>query len=92
MSCVITLCYLYARKDYVMEREAKSGKGYCDYLFLPKKTGKPAITLELKVDVSCQAALAQIKEKNYMEKARRYTQDILLVGISYNRVEKNITV
>ena len=85
MSCVITLCYLYARKDYVMEREAKSGKGYCDYLFLPQKTGKPAITLELKVDVSCQAALAQIKEKNY-------TQDILLVGISYNRVEKNITV
>ncbi len=54
---------MYARKDYVMEREAKSGKGYCDYLFLPKKTGKPAITLELKVDVSCQAALAQIKEK-----------------------------
>ena len=83
MSCVITLCYLYARKDYVMEREAKSGKGYCDYLFLPQKTGKPAITLELS---------SQIKEKNYMEKARRYTQDILLVGISYNRVEKNITV
>ncbi len=47
MSCVITLCYLYARKDYVMEREAKSGKGYCDSLFLPKKSDKPAIILDL---------------------------------------------
>lgn len=37
LSCVITLCYLYARKDFNVEREAKSGKGYCDYLFLPKK-------------------------------------------------------
>lgn len=33
LSCVITLCYLYARKEYRMEREKKSGKGYCDYFF-----------------------------------------------------------
>jgi hypothetical protein len=36
LSCVITLCYLAARDRYIVEREAKSGKGYCDYLFLPK--------------------------------------------------------
>lgn len=28
LSCVITLCYLAAREDYYVEREAKSGKGY----------------------------------------------------------------
>ena len=36
LSCVVTLCYLYARKDYRIEREEKSGKGFCDYLFYPK--------------------------------------------------------
>jgi len=87
MSCVITLCYLYARKDYQIEREAKSGKGYCDYLFLPKKSEKPAIILELKVDDTCESAMAQIKEKNYIQRAEQYGE-ILLVGISYNKKDK----
>ena len=88
LSCVITLCYLYARRDYYIEREAKSGKGYCDYLFLPKKSGKPAIILELKVDDTCAVAIDQIKKKNYIAKAKEYAKDILLVGISYNKTIK----
>lgn len=88
LSCVVTLCYLYARKDYYVEREAKSGKGYCDYLFLPKKSGRPAIILELKVDDTCAAALDQIKERNYIAKAREYAREILLVGISYDKTKK----
>lgn len=63
LSCVITLCYLYARKDYIIERELKCGKGYCDYIFFPKKKGKPAIILELKVGSSSEQAIAQMKEK-----------------------------
>lgn len=88
LSCVVTLCYLYARKDYYVEREAKSGKGYCDYLFLPQKSGRPAIILELKVDDTCAAALDQIKERNYIAKAREYAREILLVGISYDKTKK----
>ena len=84
LSCVITLCYLYARNDYQVEREAKSGKGYCDYLFLPKKKGKPAIILELKVQDSCEGAISQIKEKNYLQKAVEY-KEVLLVGINYDK-------
>ncbi len=88
LSCVVTLCYLYARKDFIVEREAKSGKGYCDYLFLPKKHGKPAIILELKVDDTCESAIAQIKSCNYLEKARQYASQVLLVGIGYDRTTK----
>ena len=88
LSCVITLCYLYARKDYYMEREARSGKGYCDYLFIPKKKGKPAIILELKVDSTCETALEQIKEKNYIQKAKEHTEEVLLVGICYDKDQK----
>ncbi|MCI7304165.1 PD-(D/E)XK nuclease domain-containing protein [Ihubacter massiliensis] len=88
LSCVITLCYLSARDDYYIEREAKSGKGYCDYLFLPKKPGKPAIVLELKVGGSCEEAIAQIRDKNYAQKAEG-CEEILLVGINYDRVKQH---
>lgn len=88
LSCVITLCYLYARKDFIVEREAKSGKGYCDYLFLPKKSQKPAMILELKVDDTCEHAIAQIKDRNYLEKAKQYADQVLLVGIGYDRTTK----
>jgi len=88
LSCVITLCYLYARKDFIVEREAKSGKGYCDYLFLPKKSGKPAVILELKVNDTCENAIAQIRERDYLEKAAQYANEVLLVGISYDKTGK----
>lgn len=87
LSCVITLCYLYARKDFWIKREEKSGKGYCDYLFYPKKGGKPAIILELKADDSAENAIMQIKRKNYLQKAEGCAE-ILLVGIAYSKKEK----
>lgn len=90
LSCVITLCYLSARNDYEIEREAKSGKGYCDYLFLPKQPGSPAVILELKVDGTCEEAIEQIQSRNYVQKAERY-RDILLVGINYDRKTKKHT-
>ena len=87
LSCVITLCYLYARKDYWIEREAKSGKGYCDYLFVPKKKGSPAIILELKVNDSAESAIRQIKEKGYMQRVE-HCNSVLFVGINYDKKDK----
>ncbi len=84
LSCVITLCYLYARKDYQIDREVQTGSGYCDYLFTPKKTGKPAIVLELKAGKSAEEAIQQIKNRDYAAKVRKY-RDILLVGINYDK-------
>lgn len=83
LSCVITLCYLFARDEYQIEREARTGKGYCDYLFIPKKSGKPAIILELKVGKSCEDAILQIKKKNDVQKVED-CPEILLVGINYD--------
>lgn len=50
--------------------------------------GKPAIILELKVDASCREAIEQIKKKNYIQKADKH-KEILLVGINYDKKEKN---
>lgn len=87
LSCVITLCYLAARDDYRMSREDKAGKGYCDYLFLPRRQGDPAIILELKVDSSGQNAISQIKQKNYLQKTEKYPE-VFLVGINYDKKGK----
>ena len=84
LSCVITLCYLAARDNYFIEREAKSGKGYCDYLLIPKRKNLPAIILELKVGAGSKEAIRQIKARNYVEKVKE-CKDILLVGIAYNK-------
>ena len=87
LSCVITLCYLYARKDYRIEREAKSGKVFCDYLFYPKKSGGTALILQLKAGASAASAIKQIRDKNYIQKVRSCSK-ILLIGISYDREKK----
>ncbi len=83
LSCVITLCYLAARDEYRIEREAKAGKGYCDYIFIPRKKDKPAIILELKVNASCEEAMKQIKDRNYIQKVEQYPE-VLLVAINYD--------
>lgn len=77
-----------------MEREAKSGKGYCDYLFLPKRrersTRLPAIILELKVGETCEAAIEQIKSRDYLQKARDWgCEDALLTGICYDNKKRH---
>ena len=87
LSCVVTLCYLYARDHYDIEREMKSGKGYVDYLFTPKKKQYPPIILELKYDKSAEDAIDQIYEKDYVNKVKDH-KEILLVGINYDTKNK----
>lgn len=90
LSCVITLAYFYARKDYLLIREFPSGKGFADIVFLPiKSVEKPAIVVELKWDQSAQGAITQIKDKQYVKSLENYSGDILLVGINYDKKSKN---
>ncbi|MDD7388911.1 MAG: AAA family ATPase [Lachnospiraceae bacterium] len=89
LSCVITLAYYSAQKDYTLIRELPTGKGFADIVFLPRKhTDKPTLIVELKWDKSVQGAINQIKEKNYAGLLDEYTENLLLVGINYNKKEK----
>ena len=89
LSCVITIAYYSARKDYTMVREFPSGKGFADIVFLPRRhSGKPAIIVELKYDKSASGALAQIKDNDYPQALTDYCGDILLVGINYDKQTK----
>lgn len=89
LSCVISLAYYSARKDYIMYRELPAGKGFADIVFIPRKcSDKPAIIVELKWDKTAEGAIKQIKEKNYSASLEQYNGEIILTGINYNKKSK----
>lgn len=89
LACVISLAYYYARNDYHIHREYPTGEGYADLVLIPRKNvSSPALVIELKYDKDTQAAISQIKNKNYPQKITDYTGDILLVGINYDKNTK----
>ena len=90
IACAISLAYYSARKEYKMIRELPSGRGYADIVFLPlPHTGKPALVVELKYDRSVNAAIQQIKDRQYTQALEGYVGEILLVGVNYDRDDPN---
>ena len=90
LSCAIGLAYYSARKDYRLIREFPTGRGFADVVFLPLPyVGKPALVVELKYDKSASAAIQQIKDRKYIQALESFTGEILLVGINYDRENKN---
>lgn len=58
-------------------------------VFLPRKNiDLPALVVELKKDKSADTAIEQIKRRQYTEKIKDYSGEILLVGINYDSKEK----
>ena len=80
--------------DYVIHRELATGKGFADLVFIPRhNVNKSAMVLELKYNKDADAAIDQIKRKEYPAKVAEYlsaspagrTGDgLLLVGINYD--------
>ena len=90
LSCSIGLAYYSARKDYKLIRELPTGKGFADIVFLPlPHTKSPAMVVELKYDKTVDTAIKQIKERHYTQGLEGYSGDILLVGISYAKENKD---
>ncbi len=49
LSCVISIAYYSARKNYTIHREFPAGKGFADLVFLPRSNcNMPAFIVELK--------------------------------------------
>ena len=89
LACVLSIAYYYASNDYIIHRELATGKGFADLVLIPRKNvDSPAIVIELKYDKAVDTAIEQIKRKQYPAKILQYTDNLLLVGISYNRDSK----
>ena len=85
LSCVLTMAYFTAPGYYNIIRELPAGKGYADFVFIPRANAgfRPAMVVELKYDQSADTAIKQIKEKRYQGALSGYGDTILLVGINY---------
>lgn len=89
LSCAISIAYYYAKNDYIIHRELASGKGFADLVFIPRKhVDKPAMIVELKYDKDADTAISQIHRKEYNGKVLEYTDNLLLVGINYDKKTK----
>ena len=90
LSCTITLAFYFAKEYYTIIREMPTGKGFADLVFVPRPLhcDKPAAVIELKKDKNAEGAIAQIKQKNYVEALKDYKGNLLLVGINYDQ-DKN---
>ena len=66
----------------------KTGRGFADFVFIPKPEYRgdyPALVVELKWNKDAKTALQQIKDKKYPESISKYSGEILLVAISYDK-------
>ena len=87
LSCTISLAFYFAREYYTMIRELPTGKGFADICLIPRKIhmDKPAVIIELKWDKSVSGAIAQIKEKKYIDALSEYHGNLILAGINYDK-------
>lgn len=92
LACVLSIAFYYARNNYIIHRELPTGKGFADLVLIPRKNvDSPAIVLELKYNRDADAAIDQIKRRQYPAKLDGYTDRLQLVGINYDRESKQHT-
>ena len=87
LSYAIRMAYYSAQKYYTIIPETDSGKGYADLICIPspKFADKPALVVELKYNKDANGAVAQIRNRDYPERLEHYKDNILLIGINYEK-------
>ena len=92
LACVLSIAYYAARNHYIVHRELASGKGFADIVMIPRKNvDSPALVVELKFNRDADAAIDQIKRKQYPAKLEQYAGNLLLVGVNYDKGTKTHT-
>ena len=87
LESTLSLAFYSARQKYKIFRELPTGKGYADLVFLPRPlhADLPALIVELKWDKTSEAAIQQIRNRQYGKALEDYAGRILAVGISYDK-------
>ncbi|MBR0496224.1 MAG: PD-(D/E)XK nuclease domain-containing protein, partial [Treponema sp.] len=88
LQSAIYLSYIYALNKYTCFRELTTGKGFADMVYVPLAKDLPALIIELKHNKCAQTALSQIKEKKYFDSLKKYSGNMLFVGINYDESTK----
>ena len=83
---VIKLAFFAYKDKFTQLEELAGGEGYADIVYLPKKAvDMPILVIELKWNKTAETALDQIRRKHYPDVLQNRDEQILLVGISYDK-------
>ncbi len=92
LAAVLAIAYLNTMQYYFKPiREMPLGRGFADFVYIPKpqyRQAYPALLIEFKWNKNADTAIKQIKEKKYPASLQSYANDILLVGINYDKKTK----
>ena len=89
LRAVVKSAYIAAADHYATIEELPSGRGLADVVYLPRRGDPaPALVVELKWDRSPEAAVAQVRDRDYPAVLRGFGGPILLVGVTYERKSK----
>ena len=92
LGCVLAIAYLSTMQYYFKPiRELPTGRGFADFVYLPKTEyaeDYPALLVELKWNQNAASAIRQIYDRKYPQSLKQYTGKILLIGISYDKKSK----
>ena len=87
LSYGVQLAYYAAQGYYTDIKELDTGKGYADLVYLPSPhfADKPVLLIELKYGKGTDAAMDQVRKKEYLARLGHYKGNILVVGINYDK-------
>ena len=88
LQAAIRLAYFTASSKYTIIQELTTGYGFADMGFIPLDKKDPAMIIELKYDKDAETAITQIKEKKYPKVFENYLDNLLLVGVNYDKTTK----
>ena len=84
----IIFAFYTARTKYTIIQELPAGYGFADIGFIPLNKKDPAMIIELKCNHDADTAIKQIKNKNYPKVFENYLDNLLLVGVNYDKNTK----
>jgi len=88
LQAAIMIAFYTARRKYTIVQELPAGYGFADIGFIPMNPKDPAIIVELKCDQDADTAIKQIKDKKYPAGFENYLDNLLLVGVNYDKNTK----
>ena len=88
LKTAIILAYYTATSKYTVVKELPTGRGFADIGFIPLNKKDPGMVVELKYDKDAESAIKQIKNKNYPKVFENYLDNLLLVGVNYDKSTK----
>ena len=88
LQAAIILAFYTARTKYTIIQELPAGYGFADIGFIPINKKDPAMIIELKCNHDADTAIKQIKNKNYPKAFENYLDNLLLIGVNYDKNTK----